>query len=75
MQVPETKNSADVFAILDARRGLPGAPPKPEVAPTEEVDAWSLDTWLTGIGQLGTWLGRAGRALALDRAPLAGDRA
>jgi hypothetical protein len=67
MQVPETKNSADVFAILDARRGLPGAPPIPEAAPAEEVDEWSLATWVKGIGQVGTWLGRAGRALVLDR--------
>jgi hypothetical protein len=67
MQVPETKNSADVYPILDARRGLPGAPSKPPEAPVAEADAWSLDTWLKGIGQVSTWLGRAGRALALDR--------
>jgi hypothetical protein len=67
MQVPETKNSADVFAILDARRGLPGAPPKPEAAPAEEVDELSLASWVKGIGRVSTWLGRAGRALVLDR--------
>jgi hypothetical protein len=67
MQVPETKNSADVFAILNARRGLPSAPPRPEAAPAEEVDPWSLATWGKGIGQVGTWLGRAIRALVLDR--------
>ena len=67
MEIPETKNSADVFAILNARRGLPGAPPLPEAAPAGEVDAWSLDTWGQGIGQVGTWLERAIRALVLDR--------
>jgi len=66
MQVPETKNSADVYPILNARRGLPGAPPKPEVAPAEEIDEFSLATWVKGIGQVGTWLGRAIRAIVLD---------
>jgi hypothetical protein len=27
----------------------------------------ALSTWVKGIGQVGTWLGRAGRALVLDR--------
>jgi uncharacterized membrane protein YvlD (DUF360 family) len=67
MEVPETKNSADVYPILDARRGLPGAPLVPEAEPAEAVDSWSLSTWVQGIGQVGTWLGRAGRALVLDR--------
>jgi uncharacterized membrane protein YvlD (DUF360 family) len=67
MEVPETKNAVDVFPILDARRGLTGAPPAPVAAPAQEVDAWAPDTLLAGIRQVGTWLGRAAHALLLHR--------
>jgi hypothetical protein len=46
---------------------MAGGPPRPQAAPVEEADAWRLDTWGRGIGQVGTWLGQAVRALVLDR--------
>ncbi len=68
MVVPETSNSADLFAILDARRGLPVAEAKTEAAPgREEVHAWAPDTLWRGLRQVSVWLVRALRALVLDR--------
>ncbi len=66
MPVPETNNSADVFAILNNRRGLTGPPAKPEESTEEAVDAWSLGTISKGLSQVGKWLGLAGRALVLE---------
>jgi hypothetical protein len=67
LHVPPTTNSADVFKILDARRGLPPAPPKPKKAAEQAVDSWSLSTLAKGIGRGGRWIGRAARAFVLDR--------
>jgi uncharacterized membrane protein YvlD (DUF360 family) len=66
MDVPATTNSADVFAILNARRGLPPPPPQPKAAPLKGLDAWSPGVLATGLGRLGTWLGYAARAIFLD---------
>jgi len=67
MPVPETSNSADVFAILDSRRGLPGAPAVPEKPTEEHVDAWALGTILNGIRQGKRWVPLAFGALLLQR--------
>ena len=67
MQVPETSNSADVFAILDSRRGLPGAPAIPERPAEEHVDAWAMSTILKGLGQVKKWVPLAIGALLLQR--------
>ena len=65
MQVPETKNSVDVFGILNARRGLV---PQPRLeAAGAPVDPWAGSSLGKGLSQVGVWLGRAGRALILDR--------
>jgi uncharacterized membrane protein YvlD (DUF360 family) len=56
MPVPETNNSADVFSILNARRGLPGAPAVPEKPVEEKVDAWAFSTILKGLGQIKQWI-------------------
>jgi len=66
MEVPPTANSADVFALLDARRGLPGEPLEPRVA-YPEVDAWSPGTLWAGVLDVRTWVPRAWGALRLDR--------
>jgi uncharacterized membrane protein YvlD (DUF360 family) len=66
LKVPPTQNSADLFAVLNARRGLPGAPPLP--ATTVNVDAWAWSTLAHGlINRPSRWLGRAARVLTLDR--------
>jgi hypothetical protein len=67
MQVPETKNSADLFAILNARRGLPAAPPKAPSATVKEIDAWGPANLAKGLSQVGRWLGLALRTAVLDR--------
>src|SRR5512136_1714451 len=52
MTVPATTNSADVYAILNARRGTPVSeiPPKKQ-AVTAQVDSWMPSTWIKGLGQ------------------------
>ena len=56
MPVPETTNSADVFNILNSRRGLPGAPAVPEKPIEEHVDAWQLGNLLRGLGKVKSWI-------------------
>jgi uncharacterized membrane protein YvlD (DUF360 family) len=68
MPVPATTNSADVFAILNARRGTPAAQILPKKVKTiEHVDAWTPSTLIKGLGMGKVWIGRALRALVLDR--------
>jgi hypothetical protein len=69
MPTPRTRNSADVFAILDARRGLPPAPPAPPEQ-RREIDSWSPAVLGKGLADVGTWLGRAVRTIFLDRTAL-----
>ena len=68
MHVPATTNSADVFAILDARRGTPVSeiPPKKKVV-EPHVDSWTASTWIKGLGRGKVWVGRMLRTLVLDR--------
>jgi hypothetical protein len=68
MQVPATTNSSDVFAILNARRGTPASQIAPkQVKTVERVDAWTPSTLIKGLGMGKVWVGRALRALVLDR--------
>jgi hypothetical protein len=69
MPAPHTRNAADVFAVLSARRGLPAAPPAPPVKP-KELDPWSPAVLGKGLADVGTWLGRAVRTILLDRTAL-----
>ena len=67
MEVPKTRNSYEMKAILDARRGLPGATPLPETADEPHVEAWSPTILAKGIGQVGKWLNNAAHAMTLNR--------
>lgn len=67
MSVPETTNSADVFAILDARRGTPVTAPPERVGPGDREDPWALPTLRAGLREMNVWAGRAMRALVFDR--------
>jgi len=68
MEIPETRNSRDVKAILDARRGLPGTSLKLEREEVvEDVNAWAPATIIKGIGQVGKWLHLAWQAALLSR--------
>jgi uncharacterized membrane protein YvlD (DUF360 family) len=67
--VGDTRNSTDVFGLLDARRGLPMTEAELNVLEpaTVEVDPWSRDNLWGGIKDMGTWVPLALRCLALDR--------
>ena len=69
LAVPETSNSADVFAILNARRDQTTLPVRPQPAPQaqQEVDAWSLATLGQGFTRTRGWVGKMLRAMVLDR--------
>ena len=69
LDVPRTSNSADVFAILDARRDRPPLPaqPAPEPQAEPEVDDWSWATLSQGFARTRGWVGKMLRAMVLDR--------
>jgi hypothetical protein len=70
MEVPATENSADLFAILDARRGLPMAETEEEQsrpAPLKGGDDWAPTTLGRGLRDIKTWGSHALRALAFQR--------
>jgi uncharacterized membrane protein YvlD (DUF360 family) len=68
MVVPATSNSADLFGILNARRGTPAAQIAPKTKKVEpHVDAWTPSTLFKGLGQGKVWIGRMLRTLVLDR--------
>lgn len=68
MAAPETANSADLFAILNARRGLPAAEEKlAAIAAEEQMRSWAPATLWQGLRGTRVWLGRALRALTLSR--------
>jgi uncharacterized membrane protein YvlD (DUF360 family) len=66
MALPATRNSVDMYHILDARRGLPASANR-AATQQAEVEPWALSTWAKGLADVGTWLGRAARAIFLDR--------
>ena len=66
--VPATKNSADVFHVLNAQRGTA---PKPTPTAVREQAAGGVNGWAPaamgrGLSQVGLWVSRAGRCLLLD---------
>jgi uncharacterized membrane protein YvlD (DUF360 family) len=70
MEVPPTRSSTDVFALLNARRGLPPAPPRPTPEAVKGREAWSPALLLAGFGHTSVWLGRAVRTIFLDQRAL-----
>lgn len=64
MTIPATENSADLFAVLNARRDLPPLSVPARPAP---VDAWASSTLLAGLKRLRQWASLTFRALVLDR--------
>jgi uncharacterized membrane protein YvlD (DUF360 family) len=65
MVIPETRGSFEFKALLDSRRGLPGPTPKPPRPEEPQVNPWAFSTLGKGLGQVGTWLENARRAMAL----------
>lgn len=69
MPVTPTRNSADVFHLLNARRDQPvTATAVAETREDEAPGAWSLGNLWAGLKDARRWLPLAGRALVLDRA-------
>ena len=66
MKIPDTANSADVFPILNARRGILPEP-KPVVKKPRQVEAWNPRALWYGLTQFSKWLPLLFRALLLDR--------
>ncbi|CAG0928362.1 hypothetical protein TFLX_00879 [Thermoflexales bacterium] len=66
MSVPETKNSTEIFPVLNARRGLPGMPPLASAQQRRLVKAWARQTWLVGFKRWRRMVSRAARAFRLD---------
>jgi len=66
LTVPDTRNSTDVFSILNARRGGPVAE-RPEPAPEADADSWSPGNLLRGIADVATWMPLALGCLSFDR--------
>ncbi|MFC1997198.1 phage holin family protein [Chloroflexota bacterium] len=67
MQVPEIRNSYEMKALLDSRRGLLGATPLPERPEEPQIEAWSPAVLAKGIGQVSKWLSYAAHAITLNR--------
>jgi uncharacterized membrane protein YvlD (DUF360 family) len=67
MEVPETRNSQDMMAILKSRVGLPGPTPLPERPLEPVVDPWTFAVLGKGLSQVGKWLDYAFRAIKLSR--------
>ncbi|MBP6786475.1 MAG: phage holin family protein [Candidatus Promineofilum sp.] len=68
MEVPPTRNSVDMFALLDARRDRP--PPKETRLPAPSRDEWALGNLMAGLREAREWVGLALSALLLDRSAL-----
>jgi uncharacterized membrane protein YvlD (DUF360 family) len=66
MIVPQTSNATDIFALMDARRGIAGEPLRPRVVP--KVNAWALRNLVAGMRQARIWGSRLVRALRIQRA-------
>jgi hypothetical protein len=65
--VPPTRNSYEIKAILDSRRGLPGPTPMDRAREARAAEPPSLGLWLKGLSRVGHWLGLAAGALGLRR--------
>ena len=66
MVVPPTRNSIDLFHILNGRRGQP-VEEKRETAVAPPTDDWSFANLWLGLADFRAWLPLAARALTLDR--------
>jgi hypothetical protein len=67
MEIPSTSNSKDIFAILNARRGLAGEPLQPQKQQESEPDSWKISSLLAGMRDSSGLISRTGRAIRLDK--------
>lgn len=66
MRVPPISNAAELFALLNKRRGLPGEPLKPGLPKAEEDQSWTRTALAIGLRDWRRWGTRAVNALLLD---------
>jgi uncharacterized membrane protein YvlD (DUF360 family) len=64
--IPVTSNSADVFHILNGRRGI-APPPAKVVEKPKIIDSWNPKTLIKGVLDFKTWIGLAIRSAIFDR--------
>ena len=67
MQIPETRNSNQVMALLKSRIGLPGSAPKPAVEQEPRERQWTIPVLTAGLGRVAEWLNYAWQAVTLNR--------
>jgi uncharacterized membrane protein YvlD (DUF360 family) len=67
MAVPDTRNSTDVYHVLNGHRGSPIPPKAPASPPPPEIDDWSPSAILRGLALVGIWLAHATRCIIPDR--------
>jgi uncharacterized membrane protein YvlD (DUF360 family) len=68
MEVGETRNSTDLFHILNDHRGKPVPPPRElEVEEKVATEDWKPSNLAKGLGMVGTWLTHVFRCLIPDR--------
>jgi uncharacterized membrane protein YvlD (DUF360 family) len=65
MAVPPTRNSVDVFHILNGRRNQP-LPEQADLPIAEPVDDWALSNLWLGLSNVRAWVPLALRSLSLD---------
>ena len=66
MDIPPTRSSVDMFALLDARREQP-APPMRTIVPSNSRDDWSPTNLMAGLRDVREWVKLALLTLLLDR--------
>jgi hypothetical protein len=67
MDVPDTRNSTDVYHVLNSHRGSPIPPKAPAEPAPPEIDDWSPSAVLRGLALVGTWMAHAARCIIPDR--------
>ena len=67
VEVGQTRNSFDVFYILDRRRGAEPIPPPAAPAGDLPGEEWSPDNLMGGLRRIRYWVSMAGRCLTLNR--------
>jgi hypothetical protein len=66
MEVPQTRNSIDVFHVLNEHRGKPVPPPQSEPVGVDSED-WKPSNLAKGLGMVSTWVEHLFRCLIPDR--------
>ena len=66
MEIPPTRNSVDLFPLLDARRGLP-VKPKKILIPDDPRDDWAPSNLMAGLREVWEWVTLAINTPILDR--------